>query len=154
LEAIIVSEPIGEQLVPRGRVQFGLAGRGLWTVLDAIRETPAGQRPVKTWAVRPVLIAEVRHFGRHASGAIRDGVLRDVRPVELEKRHQQGRYERKNDETRAESIDKPKLVAVFHRRASVSVTVSQPPHRGARALGAPPHEGSGARRVQASRMRS
>ena len=76
-----MSEPIGGQLVPRGRVQFGLAGRGLWKVLDEIRTAPAKSRAERVWSVRPVLVAEVRHFGPHASGAIRDGVLRHVRPA-------------------------------------------------------------------------
>ena len=75
IEAITVAEITGDELVPVGEVQFGV-GRGLREVLEAIRLEPRpGGRRVP---VRPVLTAEVKYFGRHRNGMIRDGVLRSV----------------------------------------------------------------------------
>jgi len=41
--------------------------------LDALRAGPAGRDGVVP--IEPALIAEVKFFGRHKGGAIRDGVL-------------------------------------------------------------------------------
>lgn len=79
LEAVHVAEE-GEdgELRAAGQVRFGLAGRGLWGELDALREGPASRGVVP---VPPVLTAEVKFFGRHKGGAIRDGVLLSVSAV-------------------------------------------------------------------------
>lgn len=75
LEAVVVAEKIGSgEPAPMGQVRFGLAGKGLWALLDTIRTGPArrgGFVPVET-----LLVATVKFFGRFkASNAIRDGVL-------------------------------------------------------------------------------
>jgi ATP-dependent DNA ligase len=75
-ESIAVAELRGGVLVPAGQVQFGLAGKGLWQLLDRLRDGPAtrsGMIPV-----RPELVAAVRYFGRYRTGWIRDGVLLSV----------------------------------------------------------------------------
>ena len=73
-----MAEVIGDKLMPVGEVQFGV-GRGLRKMLDAIRLEPRpGGRRVP---VRPVLGAEVKFFGRHRNGMIRDGLVRAIAPV-------------------------------------------------------------------------
>jgi bifunctional non-homologous end joining protein LigD len=78
IEAITVAEVIDDRLTPAGEVQFGV-GRGLRKMLEAIRlESRRGSRRV---SVQPVLAAEVKFFGRHRNGMIRDGVVRAITPV-------------------------------------------------------------------------
>ena len=78
IEAVTVAEIVDDKLLPAGEVQFGV-GRGLRKVLETIRlDTRSGRRRVP---VRPVLGAEVKYFGRHRNGMIRDGVVRAVAPV-------------------------------------------------------------------------
>ena len=73
IEAVKVAQFVEDELLPVGEVRFGV-GRGLRDVLEELRLNPApGARTVP---VRPMLAAEVKYFGRHRSGAIRDGVLR------------------------------------------------------------------------------
>ena len=58
--------------MPAGQVRFGFAGKGLWGVLDQLR---CGE-PVKgVIPVHPALMAEIKFYGRHKGGSIRDGVL-------------------------------------------------------------------------------
>jgi hypothetical protein len=56
-------------------VRFGVAGKGLWSGLDKLRDGPPrkGAIPIKR-----ALGAEVKFFGRHKGGAIRDGVILTV----------------------------------------------------------------------------
>jgi ATP-dependent DNA ligase len=78
IEAITVAEIIGDTLTPVGEVQFGV-GRRLRKALEAIRlDRRPGSRRVP---VRPVLGAEIKFFGRHRNGMIRDGVVRVVTPL-------------------------------------------------------------------------
>ena len=78
IEAITVAEVIDDKLLPAGEVQFGV-GRRLREALEAIRlESRPGSRRVP---VRPVLGAEIKYFGRHRNGMIRDGVIRAVAPL-------------------------------------------------------------------------
>ena len=72
LDTITVAEERGSQLRPAGAVKFGLAGRGLWHILDQLRVGVARKSFVP---VRPVLQAQVKLFGRYQRGWIRDGVL-------------------------------------------------------------------------------
>ena len=75
LDGLAVAEatPAGD-LVPRGVVKFGFAGKGLWEPLSAIRSGPAGRGGVAP--VKPLLSGAFKFFGRYkTSGAIRDGVL-------------------------------------------------------------------------------
>ena len=60
--------------------KFGV-GRGLRKALEAFRfdPRPAGRRV----PVRPVLGAEIKYFGRHRNGMIRDGVVRAVTPLRV-----------------------------------------------------------------------
>src|SRR5271155_2015728 len=61
--------------MPAGQVRFGFARRGLWGVLDQLR---CGE-PVKgVVPVHPALMAEIKFYGRHKGGSIRDGVLLDL----------------------------------------------------------------------------
>jgi hypothetical protein len=62
-------------LVNAGQVRFGFAGKGLWGVLDGLRDGPVDKGVI---AVRPALQAEIKFFGRHKGGAIRDGVILSV----------------------------------------------------------------------------
>jgi bifunctional non-homologous end joining protein LigD len=77
-EAVALAELRDGVLVPAGLVQFGLAGRDLWSRLDPLRAGPATRTGVVP--VRPEMVAEVRFFRRYRSGAIRDGVLLAVEP--------------------------------------------------------------------------
>jgi bifunctional non-homologous end joining protein LigD len=78
IEAVTVAEMVDDKLLPAGEVQFGV-GRRLREALEAIRLDPRpGGRRVP---VRPVLGAEVKFFGRHRNGMIRDGVVRAVAPL-------------------------------------------------------------------------
>src|SRR5207248_4662457 len=72
LEAVYVAEEIGGALKPAGRVQFGFAGKGLWSELDALRSGPA-RRAIMP--ITPTLRADVKFFGRYKRGWIRDGVI-------------------------------------------------------------------------------
>jgi bifunctional non-homologous end joining protein LigD len=77
LEAVTVAEMAGSDLREAGEVRFGV-GNGLRHLLELIRLEP---RPgSRTVPVRPVLAAQVKFFGRHRNGVIRDGVLRSVAP--------------------------------------------------------------------------
>jgi bifunctional non-homologous end joining protein LigD len=72
LEAVYVAEEIGGAPKPAGRVQFGFAGKGLWSDLDALRWGPARRAIVP---VAPTLRAEIKFFDRYQRGWIRDGVI-------------------------------------------------------------------------------
>jgi len=73
LEAIYVAEVLAGELRPVGQVRFGFAGKGLWPALDALRAGP--RRKGGFIPVRLGLMAEVKFFGRHKGGYIRDGVI-------------------------------------------------------------------------------
>ena len=73
LEAIYVAEVLAGELRPVGQVRFGFAGKGLWPALDALRAGP--RRKGGFIRVRVGLRAEVKFFGRHKGGYIRDGVI-------------------------------------------------------------------------------
>ena len=75
-EAVAVAELRDGVLVPAGLVKFGLAGKGLWRRLDALRAGPSARFGVVP--VHPELIAGVRYFGRYRTGWIRDGVLLSI----------------------------------------------------------------------------
>jgi hypothetical protein len=70
-----VAEVIGDRLTPVGEVQFGV-GRALRELLDAIRLEPRPRS--RRVPARPVLGAEIKYFGRHRNGMIRDGVVRAI----------------------------------------------------------------------------
>jgi len=72
LEAIHVAEERDDGLHPVGQVRFGFAGKGLRSVLDALRE---GRVKGSVVTVPPVLSAEAKFFGGHQAGSIRDGVI-------------------------------------------------------------------------------
>jgi hypothetical protein len=73
-----VAEVIDDKLLPAREVQFGV-GRRLREALEAIRLEPRpGRRRVP---VRAALGAEIKYFGRHRNGMIRDGVVRTVTPL-------------------------------------------------------------------------
>jgi bifunctional non-homologous end joining protein LigD len=75
LEALHVASDEDGMLKPAGQVRFGLAGKGLWNKLDALRCGPAHRAVVP---VPPMMRAHVKFFGRYKGGAIRDGVLLSV----------------------------------------------------------------------------
>jgi bifunctional non-homologous end joining protein LigD len=75
LEAVYVAQEQHGKLLPAGQVRFGFAGKGLWSGLDKLRDGPPRKGVVP---VKRALGAEVKFFGRHKGGAIRDGVILSV----------------------------------------------------------------------------
>jgi ATP-dependent DNA ligase len=75
IEAITVAEVIDDKLLLAGEVQFGV-GRRLREALEAIRLEP--RRGGRRVPVRPVLGAEIKFFGRHRDGMIREPLTRSV----------------------------------------------------------------------------
>jgi hypothetical protein len=68
-----VAEELDGEVVGAGQVRFGFAGKGLWAILDELRAGSldrAGVVPIESG-----LVVQVKYFGRHKGGAIRDGVL-------------------------------------------------------------------------------
>jgi hypothetical protein len=61
-----------------GQVRFGFAGKGLWLwdQLDRLRAGPPRKGVVP---IEPMLQANIKFFGRHKGGFIRDGVLLGLR---------------------------------------------------------------------------
>jgi len=78
LEAIHVAEERDGELHPVGQVRYGFAGKGWWADLDLLR---IGEPRAGLVAVWPVLQAEIKFFGRHKGGAIRDGVIQSLGPA-------------------------------------------------------------------------
>ena len=76
LEALFVAEERDGDLTYAGQVRFGFAGKGLWGELHRLRAGPPRKGVVP---VAPVLRVEVKFFGRHKRGFIRDGVLLGLR---------------------------------------------------------------------------
>ncbi len=72
LEALFVAEERNGDLAYAGQIRFGFARRGLWSELDKLRAGPSRKGVVP---IEPVLRAEIKFFGRHQGGLIRDGVL-------------------------------------------------------------------------------
>ena len=72
LEAVYVAEARDGVLRPAGQVRLGFAGKGLWHVLDRLRAGPPRKGVIP---VRLGLVAEIKFFGRHKGGWIRDGVI-------------------------------------------------------------------------------
>ena len=77
LDAVYVAEARNGVLCPAGQVRF-FVGKGLWHLLDERRVGPAkdGIVPVSLG-----LIADIKFFGRHKGGSIRDGVILSVQTV-------------------------------------------------------------------------
>jgi bifunctional non-homologous end joining protein LigD len=76
LEAIYVAEERDGGVRPAGQVRFGFAGKGLWDRLDRLRAGPVRKGIIP---VRLELHAEIKYFGRHKGGFIRDGVIQSLR---------------------------------------------------------------------------
>jgi hypothetical protein len=72
-EALRVTEERDGELIDAGEVRFGFAGKGLWSVLDPLREGGASRDGVVP--VRSEIMVKLKFFGRHKGGAIRDGVV-------------------------------------------------------------------------------
>ena len=72
LEALFVAEERNGDLAYAGQVRFGFAGKGLWATLNSLRAGPSRNGVVP---IEPMLRANVKFFGRHKRGFIRDGVL-------------------------------------------------------------------------------
>jgi hypothetical protein len=62
LEAVHIAEEIGGTVIPAGQVRFGFAEKGLWGVLDQLR---SGEQAKEVIPVRPVLMAQIKFYGRH-----------------------------------------------------------------------------------------
>ena len=75
LDAIYVAEARDGILYPVGQVRFGFAGKGLWDQLDQRRAGPPRKGAVP---VHLGLVADIKFFGRHKGGSIRDGVVLSV----------------------------------------------------------------------------
>ena len=65
-EAVAVAELRNGVLVSAGLVKFGLAGKGLWRLLDPLRDGPSTRSG--TVPVQPELVAGVKFFGRYRGG--------------------------------------------------------------------------------------
>jgi bifunctional non-homologous end joining protein LigD len=74
LEALHVAEERDGEFIGVGQVRFGFAGKGLWVILDRLRAGSMGRR-TGVVPIEPGLVVQVKYFGRHKGGAIRDGVL-------------------------------------------------------------------------------
>ena len=75
LDAIYVAEARDGVLCPAGQVRFGFAGKGLLHLLNQRRAGPAVRGVAPVWLG---LVAEIKFFGRHKGGAVRDGVILSV----------------------------------------------------------------------------
>ena len=75
LDSVYVTEPRNGTLHPAGQVRFGFAGKGLWHLLD---ERRAGTTRKGIVPVRLGLVADIKFFGRHKGGSIRDGVILSI----------------------------------------------------------------------------
>jgi bifunctional non-homologous end joining protein LigD len=80
LDAVYVAEARDGVLYPAGQVRFGFAGKGLWHLLDERRAGPARKSIVP---VRLGLVADIKFFGRHKGGWIRDGVILSVQEASV-----------------------------------------------------------------------
>src|SRR5438270_12161626 len=74
LDAVYVAEARDGVLYPAGQVRF-FVGKGLWHLLDERRAGPARKSIVP---VRLGLVADIKFFGPHKGGWIRDGVILSV----------------------------------------------------------------------------
>ena len=74
LEAVYVAEGRDGGLCPAGPVRF-FVSKGLWHVLNERRAGPAKNGIVPIWLG---LVADIKFFGRHKGGSIRDGVILSV----------------------------------------------------------------------------
>jgi ATP-dependent DNA ligase len=74
LDAVYVAEARDGVLGPAGQVRF-FVSKGIWRLLDERRAGPAKNGIVPVWLG---LIAEIKFFGRHKGGSIRDGVILSV----------------------------------------------------------------------------
>ena len=74
LDAVYVAEARDGVLCPAGQVRF-FVSKGLWHVLDERRAGPAKKGIVPVWLG---LVADIKFFGRHKGGSIRDGVILSV----------------------------------------------------------------------------
>jgi bifunctional non-homologous end joining protein LigD len=80
LDAVYVAEARDGVLYPAGQVRFGFAGKGLWHLLDQRRAGIAEKGVVPVWLG---LVADIKFFGRHKGGSIRDGVIRSVQEASV-----------------------------------------------------------------------
>ena len=74
LDAVYVAEARNGVLYPAGQVRF-FVGNGLWHLLD---ERRAGTTRKGIVPVRLGLVADIKFFGRHKGGSIRDGVILSI----------------------------------------------------------------------------
>ena len=77
LDAVYVAEARDGALCPAGQVRF-FVGKGLRQLLDERRAGPAKNGIVPVWLG---LVADIKFFGRHKGGSIRDGVILSVQTV-------------------------------------------------------------------------
>ena len=75
-----VAEARDGVLCPAGQVRFGFAGKGLWHLFNERRAGPARKSIVP---VRLGLLADIKFFGRHKGGWIRDGVILSVQEASV-----------------------------------------------------------------------
>ena len=74
LDAVYVAEACDGVLCQAGQVRFSVS-KGLWHLLDERRAGPAKNGVVPVWLR---LVADIKFFGRHKGGSIRDGVILSV----------------------------------------------------------------------------
>ena len=74
LDAVYVAEARDGVLFPAGQVRF-FVGKGVWHLLNERRAGLATNGIVPVWLG---LVADIKFFGRHRGGSIRDGVILSV----------------------------------------------------------------------------
>jgi hypothetical protein len=72
-----VAEEVGGEMRTRGQIRIGLPSRTLAPGLDMLR-APVRKTSSGPINVRPALRVDVKYFGRHKGGALRDAVVRGV----------------------------------------------------------------------------
>jgi bifunctional non-homologous end joining protein LigD len=80
LDAVYLAEARDGVLCPAGQVRFGFAGKGLWHLLDQRRAGIKERGIVPVWLG---LVADIKFFGRHKGGSIRDGVILSVQEASV-----------------------------------------------------------------------
>jgi hypothetical protein len=92
--AVRIAELVEGKLRDAGKIRIGVGRRLLETLRQIRGPGRASVGNGNVTPVRPELALEVKYFGRHRSGVIRDGVIRSITKVTVDAPDQR---ERVND---------------------------------------------------------
>jgi len=81
LEAVRIAELVEGKLHDAGEVRIGVGRRLLETLREIRVLCRAALGNANVTPVRPDLALQVKYFGRHRSGVIRDGVIRSINAI-------------------------------------------------------------------------